>query len=80
VPDAKWPMLVENATFEAMKRDGDLLLPETAMIFEGGSQTFINKGTNDRWRDVLTSAEIAQYEAVVSKHANELAEVVRQAV
>jgi aryl sulfotransferase len=67
VPEAKWPMLVENATFEAMKRDGDLLLPETAMIFEGGSQTFINKGTNDRWRDVLTAVEVAQYEAVVAK-------------
>ena len=67
VDEGIWPTLVEAATFEAMKRDGELLVPETAMIFEGGSQTFIHKGTNDRWRDVLTAEEIAQYAAVVAK-------------
>jgi len=67
VNDSIWPTLVEAATFDAMKRDGEMLLPETAMIFRGGSQTFINKGTNDRWRDVLTAEEKEQYGALVAK-------------
>jgi len=67
VDETIWPTLVEAATFEAMKRDGELLVPETAMVFAGGARTFINKGTNDRWRDVLTPTEVAQYEAVVAR-------------
>lgn len=31
--------------------------------FEGGQATFINKGTNNRWRNVLTSEDLAMYEA-----------------
>jgi len=67
VPAAKWPGLVEAATFEAMKRDAELLLPEIGLVFEGGAQTFLHKGTNDRWRDVLRPEELAQYRAVVER-------------
>ena len=34
-----------------------------AVIFwDGGAETFINKGTNGRWRDVLTAEDIDRYE------------------
>jgi len=29
----------------------------------GGTKTFINKGTNGRWRDTLTASESTEYEA-----------------
>ena len=29
--------------------------------FEGGAQNFLFKGTNGRWRDVLTADELAAY-------------------
>ena len=32
-------------------------------MWVGGTKTFINKGTNGRWRDVLTAEESAEYEA-----------------
>jgi aryl sulfotransferase len=32
-------------------------------MWNGGAKTFINKGTNGRWRDVLTADEIAAYDA-----------------
>ena len=32
-------------------------------FFEGGNATFINRGTNGRWRDVLTDEELALYQA-----------------
>ena len=31
-------------------------------MWSGGAETFIHKGTNGRWRDVLTPADIAAYE------------------
>jgi aryl sulfotransferase len=30
--------------------------------FRNGAKTFFHKGTNGRWRDVLTEAELAMYE------------------
>ena len=37
-------------------------------VFKEGGKTFINKGTNGRWRDVLTADDIARYEAEVAKN------------
>ena len=31
------------------------------MAVRGGHQTFLNKGTNGRWRDVLTKDDVARY-------------------
>ena len=33
-----------------------------AASWNGGAKTFINKGTNGRWLDVLTADEIAAYD------------------
>ncbi|MGH6870065.1 MAG: sulfotransferase domain-containing protein [Rhizomicrobium sp.] len=60
-PPALWPRLVEAATFEAMKRDGQALLPSLALVFQDAHNTFLNKGTNGRWRDVLTDDDVALY-------------------
>jgi aryl sulfotransferase len=30
-------------------------------LFVGGGDTFLYKGTNDRWRDVLTDAELREF-------------------
>jgi aryl sulfotransferase len=67
VPEAKWPMLVDAATFASMKRDSALLGSEMGMIFEGGADRFLYKGTNDRWRDVLTADDLALYEAAAAR-------------
>lgn len=67
VSHSKWPALVESAGFEAMKRDGEKLLPEMGMVFRGGAGTFLHKGTNERWREVLRPDELAQYTALVRR-------------
>jgi aryl sulfotransferase len=67
VPEAQWPELVRAASFETMKRDAELLLPEMALGFEGGAKRFIHKGTNGRWRDVLAPDELADYEKAVAR-------------
>jgi aryl sulfotransferase len=62
-----WPELIEAATFAAMKRDAALLGPEMGMIFEGSAERFLYKGTNDRWRDVLTKDDLSLYEAAAAR-------------
>jgi aryl sulfotransferase len=60
-PAALWPQLVEAATFEKMKNEGAALLPGIENAIRGGHRTFLNKGTNGRWRDVLTKDDVARY-------------------
>lgn len=64
-PAGLWPALVEAAGFEAMKRGGGDLLPGANGSFEGGHDTFFNKGTNGRWRTDLTADDLALYHARV---------------
>ena len=60
--DPVLPALVEAASFDAMKRDGDKLLAHTKNIFQDGHQTFLYRGTNSRWRAFLTDADLALYQ------------------
>jgi len=60
VPEPKWPAVVARCTFEAMRaRSAEIGMFELA--FEGGAESFLFKGTNGRWRDVLTADELAAY-------------------
>ena len=58
-PAALWPQLVEAASFEAMKRDGPILLGPLGALFEGGSDRFLFKGSNGRWKDELSADDHA---------------------
>lgn len=71
VDEAQWEAIVEHCTFDYMKGHAEQVAPLGGMIFEGGAQTFINKGTNGRWRDTLTDADIRWYEAVAQAQLGE---------
>ena len=60
-----WPEVVARCTFERM-RDGEARIGAVDMLFKGGLKTFVFKGTNGRWRDVLTADELAAYERRVA--------------
>jgi aryl sulfotransferase len=60
VPDTMWTEVVERCTFESMKSRPDEIGPFD-FVFEGGADSFLFKGTNGRWRDVLTEDELALY-------------------
>lgn len=66
-PEAVMPELVQAATFEAMKRDGATLLPVMERAFDRGADRFLHKGTNDRWKDVLTPDDLARYDALEAR-------------
>ncbi len=59
VPAAKWPAVVERCTFESMRARGDEI--GAFALFEGGAKSFLFKGTNGRWRDVLTPDDLEAY-------------------
>jgi aryl sulfotransferase len=67
VPDAKWPDVVERCTFESMKARPDEIGP-FEFVFKGGADSFLFKGTNGRWRDVLTQRELDVYAKHVEEH------------
>jgi aryl sulfotransferase len=61
VDGAVWPALVEAATFEAMKRDGDALLAGMEQGFQGGHRSFLYKATNERWRGQVDETDLDLY-------------------
>ena len=66
VPEALWSGCVERCGFDYMRNHPEMVGDFEAM-FEGGTKGFIYKGTNDRWRDVLTDADVAAYERMVAE-------------
>ncbi len=63
VAPSDWPRLVEHCTFDYMKAHGAQAAPLGGMLWEGGADSFIHRGTNGRWRDLLTKTDIEAYEA-----------------
>lgn len=62
-----WPSIVEHCSFEYMKEHADASVPLNGLFWDGGSKTFINKGVNGRWRDVLSDEESAKYEKMAEQ-------------
>lgn len=63
VPQEAWPKILDHCSFAFMKANAERIAPLGGAIFEGGGDSFIHKGVNGRWRDVLKPADVAAYEA-----------------
>tara|TARA_R110002111_G_scaffold201461_2_gene266538 strand:+ start:274 stop:1221 length:948 start_codon:yes stop_codon:yes gene_type:complete len=62
--------IVENTTFANIKAkavEADAKGDHRGLIFEGGSAGFFFKGTNGRWRDVLTEEDLVLYETAKAR-------------
>ncbi len=62
VDEALWPAILEHCSFDYMKANASRSVPLGGAFWDGGAETFINKGTNGRWREVLSADEVAEYE------------------
>ena len=62
IDESKWDTIVEHCTFDWMKNNGEKIVPLGGAVWKGGVKTFINKGTNGRWKETLSPAESAEYE------------------
>jgi aryl sulfotransferase len=68
VPEELWPGVVDACRFETVKADPDKVIdPMYNVLFEGGGDAFIYKGTNGRWKDVLDEDDLALYEQAMAK-------------
>lgn len=62
VNEDKWDAIFEHCSFDYMKRNAELSAPLGGIFWEGGAKTFINKGVNGRWRDLLPEELSQAYE------------------
>ncbi len=62
IDEERWPAILEHCSFEYMKANATKSVPLGGAFWDGGAQTFVNKGTNERWRDTLTKQDSRWYE------------------
>ena len=57
----------KSGTTWTQQKHADEAAPLNGIIWEGGAETFIHKGTNGRWRETLSEAESARYESMAEQ-------------
>lgn len=63
VAPTDWDEIALYCSFDWMRAHGENVVPLGGGMWNGGVQTFVNKGVNGRWQSVLSDAESAAYEA-----------------
>jgi aryl sulfotransferase len=64
IDESQWDAIVEHCTFDYMKQHATKTVPLGGIFWDGGAQQFIHKGTNGRWRDLLSEEESQEYERI----------------
>jgi aryl sulfotransferase len=67
IDESIWPSLVEAASFKTMKANAARTHGDIDFAFKDGTDGFIFKGTNERWRGVLTADELQLYEQAAAR-------------
>lgn len=67
VPESSWTDIVKAVSFAEMKQKGEHYAPGGGQFWKGGASTFLHKGTNGRWRDVLSDEEMSLYDAACER-------------
>lgn len=67
IDKSKWNDILTHCSFDYMKANATQSVPLGGMFWEGGAETFINKGTNGRWRDALSEEESKKYENLANE-------------
>lgn len=71
IDESTFDAIVEHCTFEYMHRNAEKSVPLGGAVWKGGARTFIHKGTNGRWRDVLTEKDNRKYETMAVEKLGE---------
>jgi len=67
VDESAWPVLVQAATFENMKGNAEMLVPEADKNMWNSRQGFFHKGTVNQWQGVLGDEELTLYRAAMQE-------------
>jgi aryl sulfotransferase len=65
--EAELDAVTAEVSFENMRARSDIYAPNKGASWQGGGKTFLYKGTNGRWRDVLSQDELALYDAACAR-------------
>ncbi|HVJ51295.1 MAG TPA: sulfotransferase domain-containing protein [Aliidongia sp.] len=71
IAEPRWPVIVEHCGFDYMKANAEKCAPANGASWKGGAKTFIHKGINARWRDVLTPEDCSFYEKLARRELGE---------
>jgi len=66
VGEELWPMMVERCGLDQMRAKAEAL-GGMEHGFDGGASAFFFKGTNGRWKDLLSQAQVDRYLALVDE-------------
>lgn len=68
VPDERWLSVVDACRFETVKANPEKVMANQAeMFWKDGRHTFFYKGTNGRWKGVLSAEELKLYDEAMRK-------------
>lgn len=67
IDESQWEAIQHHCSFDYMKANATKSVPLGGAFWDGGAQTFIHKGTNGRWREVLSKEESCKYEQRAAK-------------
>jgi aryl sulfotransferase len=62
IDETKWDAILEHCSFDYMKAHAAQSVPFGGTLFEGGAETFMHKGVNGSWKNMLTLEDIEHYE------------------
>lgn len=71
IDETKWNDVLNHCSFDYMKKNGTKSVPLGGILWDGGSETFINKGVNGRWKEVLPRADSERYEKMCIEQLGE---------
>jgi aryl sulfotransferase len=60
--EATLPDILQAISLDAMRNSAERTNPGMTSFWKEGAKTFFFKGTNGRWRDVLSAEEVQMYE------------------
>jgi aryl sulfotransferase len=66
-----WPVILEHCSFDYMKENAAASVPLGGLFWDGGAKSFIHKGNNGRWRDVLSKEDSDKYEKMAVEKLGE---------
>ena len=67
IDESKWDDIVEHCSFDYMKSHSEATVPLGGIFWDGGAKSFIHKGTNGRWKDVLSEEESLKFERMAKE-------------
>jgi len=67
VPDRAWAAIVHNSTFTEMRAFEEKNEELLRMVFKDGARTFFHKGSNGRWREILSPEELGLYDTAARR-------------